>query len=86
MIPSMMLAVATTVVHASLPSASLMMVMPEEVLSIGSIALMLVAAWGGQGSTRLISWAAVAVLVGAMIALLGPASSGGVALRHSPRY
>jgi NADH-quinone oxidoreductase subunit N len=79
MIPSMMLAVATTVVHASLPSASLMMVMPEEVLSIGSIALMLVAAWGGQGSTRLISWAAVAVLVGAMIALLGPASSGGVA-------
>jgi len=58
---------------------SLMMVLPEEILSIGSIVLMLIAAWGGQGSTRMISWVAVAVLAGAMIALLGPASSGGVA-------
>ncbi|SDA15914.1 NADH-quinone oxidoreductase subunit NuoN [Sphingomonas sp. NFR15] len=58
---------------------SLMMVLPEEILSIGSIVLMLIAAWGGQASTRMISWVAVAVLAGATIALLGPASSGGVA-------
>ena len=58
---------------------SLMMVLPEEILSIGSIVLMLFAAWGGQASTRMISWVAVAVLAGATIALLGPASSGGVA-------
>ncbi|CAN5374866.1 NADH-quinone oxidoreductase subunit NuoN [soil metagenome] len=60
-------------------TGSLMMVLPEEVLSIGSIVLMLVAAWGGQSATKMISWVAVAVLIGAMIALAGPASSGGVA-------
>jgi NADH-quinone oxidoreductase subunit N len=55
------------------------MVMPEEVLSIGAILLMLVAAWGGAASTRAVSIASVFVLVGAGIALAGPASSGGVA-------
>ena len=60
-------------------SASLLMTLPELVLSAGAIALMLVAAWGGQASTRAISWASVAVLVGAGTALTGPASSGGAA-------
>ena len=55
------------------------MVLPEEVLSIGAILLMLVAAWGGAASTRAVSIASVFVLVGAGIALAGPASSGGVA-------
>ena len=57
---------------------SFLMVLPEEVLSAGAIVLMLVAAWGGQGSTRLVSWVSVAVLLGAGIALAGPASSGAI--------
>ncbi|HWK35304.1 NADH-quinone oxidoreductase subunit NuoN [Sphingomonas sp.] len=56
-----------------------LMTLPEIVLALGALALMLVAAWGGQGSTRLVSWAAVAVLAGAGIALAGPSSSGAVA-------
>ena len=59
--------------------ASLRMALPEDVLSLGALALMMVAAWGGQRSSRAVSWCAVAVLVGAGIALIGPASSGGVA-------
>jgi NADH-quinone oxidoreductase subunit N len=58
-------------------TASLLMTLPEDVLSIGALILMLVAAWGGQASTRAVSWTAVAVLAGAMISLLGAASSGG---------
>jgi NADH-quinone oxidoreductase subunit N len=60
-------------------NASLLMTLPELVLAAGAIALMLVSAWGGQGSTRLVSWASVAVLIGAGLALLGPASKGGAA-------
>ena len=58
--------------------ASLQATLPELVLSVGALALMLVAAWGGQGSTRAVSWTAVAVLLGAGIALAGPASYAGV--------
>ena len=55
--------------------ASLQATLPELVLSVGAIALMLVAAWGGQRlDARCVSWTAVAVLVGAGIALAGPAS------------
>ena len=57
-------------------AANLAMTLPELVLAVGAIALMLVAAWGGPASTRAVSWAAVAVLAGALIALAGPASSG----------
>ena len=60
-------------------SANLAMTLPEIVLSLGAIVLMLVSAWGGNASTRAVSWASVAVLVGAGIALIGPASSGGSA-------
>ncbi|WP_066794820.1 NADH-quinone oxidoreductase subunit NuoN [Sphingomonas soli] len=60
-------------------STQLMMVLPELVLSLGAILLMLVAAWGGQQATKLVSWAAIAVLIGAGIALAGPASAGGEA-------
>jgi NADH-quinone oxidoreductase subunit N len=60
-------------------SANLAMTLPEIVLSIGAIVLMLVSAWGGNASTRAVSWASVAVLAGAGIALIGPASSGGSA-------
>ncbi len=59
--------------------ANLAMTLPELILSLGAIALMLVAAWGGQSSTRFISIASVFVLAGAGIALAGPAGSGGPA-------
>ena len=60
-------------------AANFLMTLPEAVLSIGAIALMMVAAWGGAASTRLVSIASVFVLVGAGIALVGPASAGGEA-------
>ena len=60
-------------------AAQIAMTLPEVVLGLGAIALMLVAAWGGTSSTRAVSWASVAVLAGAGIALFGPASSGGEA-------
>ncbi|MBN8807206.1 MAG: NADH-quinone oxidoreductase subunit NuoN [Sphingomonas sp.] len=56
---------------------SLQATLPELVLSVGSLALMLVAAWGGQGATRAVGWTAIAVLIGAGISLAGPASSAG---------
>ena len=49
--------------------ASVRMALPEDILSLGALALMLVAAWGGQRSTRAVSWCSVAVLLGAGIAL-----------------
>ncbi len=52
------------------------MTLPEIVLALGALALMLVAAWGGSSSTRAVSWTAVAVLAGACLALIGPATSG----------
>jgi NADH-quinone oxidoreductase subunit N len=58
----------------------LILTLPEIVLALGGIVLMLVSAWGGSGSTRAISWAAVAVLAGAAIALAGPASGGATAV------
>ncbi|MFC3581240.1 NADH-quinone oxidoreductase subunit NuoN [Sphingomonas hylomeconis] len=60
-------------------SANLLMTLPEIVLAVGALALMLVSAWGGQAVTRAVSWVSVAVLIGAGIALIGPASSGGEA-------
>ena len=55
------------------------MTLPEIVLALGALALMLVAAWGGPSSTRAVSWTAVAVLGGACLALIGPATTGGYA-------
>ncbi|TKD50832.1 NADH-quinone oxidoreductase subunit NuoN [Sphingomonas baiyangensis] len=60
-------------------ASQLLFILPELVLTVGALVLLLVAAWGGQGSTRAVSLASVAVLAGAGIALIGPASSGGVA-------
>lgn len=60
-------------------AANIAMTLPELVLALGAIALMLVSAWGGDKSTRAVSIAAVFVLAGAGIALVGPASSGGYA-------
>ena len=60
-------------------AANIAMTLPELVLALGAIALMLVSAWGGDTSTRGVSIASVFALVGAGIALVGPASSGGYA-------
>lgn len=60
-------------------AANIAMTLPEVVLAVGAIILMLVSAWGGPASTKAVSWASVAVLAGAGIALMGPASSGGIA-------
>ena len=60
-------------------AAQLSMVLPEIVLSLGGLALLMVAAWGGPAVSRAVSWVSVAVLIGGGIALFGPASSGGTA-------
>ena len=50
-------------------SASLLAVAPELVLTVGGLALMLVAAWGGEASSRVVNWLAVLTLVLAGVAL-----------------
>ena len=46
---------------------NLLMTLPEVVLSLGAIALMLVAAWGGQRSTRAVSWTALLCTTGIIL-------------------
>ncbi|RYD87911.1 MAG: NADH-quinone oxidoreductase subunit N, partial [Sphingomonadales bacterium] len=58
-------------------TASLALTMPELILSIGAMALLMVAAFGGDGLARAIGWGAVALLGAAGFALLGPAGNGG---------
>jgi NADH-quinone oxidoreductase subunit N len=53
-----------------------LVILPELILTVGALVLMIVSAWGGQGSTRAVSLTAVAVLAGAGIALAGAPSSG----------
>lgn len=58
-------------------TASLALALPEIILSLGAIALLMVAAFAGDGSTRLINWLSVGLLVAAGLALTGAAGSGG---------
>jgi NADH-quinone oxidoreductase subunit N len=58
---------------------SLTLSLPEVILTIGALVLMLVAAWAGDKSTRVVSWLAVALIAGAGLTLLGPAGNGGEA-------
>ena len=51
--------------------------LPELILSIGAIVLMIAAAFAGRGAARLIGWLAVAVLIGATVALIGAPSHAG---------
>lgn len=60
-------------------AANLMMTLPELILSIGSLVLLMVAAYGGDSKTRAISWGAILLLGCAGLALLGPAGDGGIA-------
>ncbi|MBW8753305.1 MAG: NADH-quinone oxidoreductase subunit NuoN [Sphingomonadales bacterium] len=57
-------------------SASLRLTAPEELLSFAGLVLLLVAAWGGDKASRLISILSVAALVGAAV-LVAPALCGG---------
>jgi NADH-quinone oxidoreductase subunit N len=51
--------------------------LPEIILSIGGTILMLVAAFAGRRGSGVTSWLAVALLLGATIALIGPPSHAG---------
>ncbi|AIT78848.1 MULTISPECIES: NADH-quinone oxidoreductase subunit NuoN [Novosphingobium] len=57
-------------------SQSLRLIAPEETLSIAGLVLLLIAAWGGDKSSRLISILAVAALAAASF-LVAPALCGG---------
>ncbi len=56
---------------------SIALTLPELILSVGAVILMLVAAWGGDGASRLISWAAVALLIGATVSVFGTGAGEG---------
>ncbi|TZG26152.1 NADH-quinone oxidoreductase subunit NuoN [Sphingomonas montanisoli] len=58
-------------------TASLALTLPELILSLGALALLMVAAFGGDGLTRAIGWGAVALLAAAGFSLTGPAGNGG---------
>jgi NADH-quinone oxidoreductase subunit N len=60
-------------------TASLALVLPEIILSLGAIALLMVAAFAGEGATRAINWFAVGLLAAAGACLSGAAGTGGYA-------
>ena len=60
-------------------SASLLLSLPEVLLSLGGILLMLAAAWGGDRASIAIGWAAVALLAVAGVLVVAPPSGHGVA-------
>ena len=60
-------------------SASLLAVAPELVLTVGGLVLMLVAAWGGEASSRFVNWLAVLTLAIAGLALSTSLANGPVA-------
>ncbi|MDQ3079469.1 MAG: NADH-quinone oxidoreductase subunit NuoN [Pseudomonadota bacterium] len=51
--------------------------LPEILLTVGAIALMMVAAFTGTRGSTITTWAAVLLLVGATVALIGPPQSAG---------
>ncbi|HEX8571365.1 MAG TPA: NADH-quinone oxidoreductase subunit NuoN [Allosphingosinicella sp.] len=60
-------------------TASLLLTLPEIILSVAAMALMMAAAWMGDRSARLLSWLGVAALVGACFAIPGIRDAGGTA-------
>jgi NADH-quinone oxidoreductase subunit N len=70
-------------------TSSLALSLPELILSVGAIALLMIAAFAGDRATRTISWGAVGLLAAASLALAGPAGHGGLAfdgLYHADRF
>jgi NADH-quinone oxidoreductase subunit N len=60
-------------------TASLLLTLPEIILSVTAMALMMAAAWMGDRSARLLTWIAIAALVGASFAVPGIRGPGGTA-------
>ena len=60
---------------------SFILILPEEILCIGALVLMLVAAWGGDRAARAITWLGVLLLVaaGALVPGVLPGSATGTA-------
>jgi NADH-quinone oxidoreductase subunit N len=58
---------------------SLLLTLPEIILSLGALALMMAAAWAGDRSARLLSWLAVAIIAAAAFAVPGISTAGGTA-------
>jgi NADH-quinone oxidoreductase subunit N len=58
-------------------TSSLALALPEIILSLGAIALLMVAAFAGDGATRLVNWVSIALLVVAGLSLTGAAGTGG---------
>ena len=54
---------------------SLLLTLPEIILTIGALALMMAAAWAGDRSARLLSWLAVATIF-FLLSLIGPLVQG----------
>jgi NADH-quinone oxidoreductase subunit N len=52
-------------------------ILPELILTVGAIVLMMVAAFVGRRGAAVTSWAAVALLIGATVALIGAPSHSG---------
>ncbi|MBA2771815.1 MAG: NADH-quinone oxidoreductase subunit NuoN [Sphingomonas sp.] len=52
-------------------------ILPELILTVGGIVLMMVAAIGGRRSAGVTSWAAIFLLIGATVALIGEPSTAG---------
>ena len=52
-------------------------ILPELILTVGAVVLMMAAAFSGRRGAGLVSWLAVALLIGATVALIGPPSHAG---------
>ena len=59
-------------------TASLLLTLPELILTVGALALMLWAAWGGERATRGISVAAVALIAAAGAVVIAPPGGYGL--------
>src|SRR5688500_15180415 len=60
-------------------TASLLLTLPEIILTVAALALMMAAAWMGDRSARLLTWLAIAALVGAACWTPGIVARGGTA-------
>ncbi|HEX8468065.1 MAG TPA: NADH-quinone oxidoreductase subunit NuoN [Allosphingosinicella sp.] len=60
-------------------SASLLLTLPEIILTLAALALMMAAAWMGDKGARLLTWLGIAALAGAAFAVPGISDRGGTA-------
>ncbi|HKR24007.1 MAG TPA: NADH-quinone oxidoreductase subunit N, partial [Allosphingosinicella sp.] len=59
--------------------ADFLLILPEEILSVGAVLLMLAAAWMGDRAGPALTWLAVAILASAALLLPGVRDAGGAA-------